>query len=187
MAAPLSPTKKVLVVCAALVVLTVSAQVKPFVGTPLEAAVPGTLQTLALLVAAAWMGARLAALTAAIYVLLGWVGVPVFAGWQARIGLDLVLYPYLGYLVGFIPAAAFVGWAFRRVRGFQSSLVIMLGGHLIVLAFGLLVMLTWNTLQFSLEQGVLRLMPGAAVKTLLAATVVYFGSRVARKTSSKAA
>ena len=111
----------------------------------------------------------------------------MFAGWKARIGLDLALYPYVGYLVGFIPAAAFVGWAFRRTRNFQSSLAIMLCGHGIVLAFGLLVLRAWNTWEFSLEHGLLRLMPGMAVKTLLAATVVYLvSSRLARKTSSSA-
>lgn len=180
--------KKSIAVVTAVVAVTLSAQVTPLAGTVLEDVVPGTLQTLALLVAAAWLGARLAALSALLYLLVGLIGAPVFSGWQARPGLDLVLYPYVGYLVGFIPAAAFVGWACRRSRGFQASLGIMLSGHLIVIACGFVVMLAWNTWQFSLEHGVLKLLPGMAAKTLLAATVVYLLSpRLARRTSSSAA
>jgi biotin transporter BioY len=63
----------------------------------------------------------------------------------------------------------------------------MLCGHAIVLACGFLVLLAWNQWEYSLEHGVLRLLPGMAVKTLLGATIVYFFSiRLARKTSSKA-
>jgi biotin transport system substrate-specific component len=180
-----SSIKKAIAVSTALIVLTISAQIKPLAGTPLGDVVPGTLQTFALLVAAAWMGGRLAALTALLYVLVGAAGAPVFSGWQARPGLDFVLYPFAGYLIGFVPAAAFVGWASRRARGFQATLGIMLSGHIIVIACGFLVLLAWNTWQFSLEHGVLQLLPGMAVKTLLAATVVYLASfRLARKTSS---
>lgn len=167
--------------------LTFGAQISPLAGTDWQDSVPGTLQTLALLLGAAWLGPRLGAIAAVVYLLLGACGLGVFSGWQSKLGIDLVLYPYVGYLIGFIPAAAFVGWACRGARGFQALLGIMLSGHIIVLTCGFLVLLAWNTWQFSLEQGVFKLLPGMAVKTLLAASVVYpFSSRLARKTSSSA-
>lgn len=183
-----STIKETLAVFAMVAALTLGAQISPLAGTVLEDSVPGTLQTFALLVGAAWLGSRLGAIAAVVYLLLGACGLGVFYGWQAKLGIDLVLYPYVGYLVGFIPAAVFVGWACRRARGFQATLGIMLCGHIIVVACGFLVLLAWNTWQFSLEQGVFKLLPGMAIKTLLAASVVYpFSSRLARKTSSSAA
>jgi biotin transport system substrate-specific component len=182
-----SPAKQALAVLLALLALSISAQIQPLAGTPLADAVPGTLQTLALLLAAACLGGRLAALTALLYVLLGVAGLPVFSGWSARLGMDFVHYPSAGYLLGFIPAAAYVGRACQAARGLLALLGIMLLGHLIVLAFGISVLAAWIGIDHAFELGCITLLPGMALKTLLAALLVYFGSRLARKTSSSAA
>ena len=88
--------------------------------------VPLTLQTLAVLAIGAAYGAppRCAA-TLALYVLEGAVGLPVFA--EMKSGLATIMGPTGGYLLGFILAAALVGWLAER--GFDRSVPKMLICH----------------------------------------------------------
>ncbi len=65
-----------------------------------------TLQTLAVLLAGMLLGSRAGALSQIAYVLLGLVGVPVFAGGG---GFGYVLKPTFGYLMGFCLAAWLIG------------------------------------------------------------------------------
>jgi biotin transporter BioY len=67
--------------------------------------VPVTLQTLFLYLAGSLLGGRVGALSQIIYVILGVIGLPVFSGGKA--GLGVFLGPTGGYLLGFI-AGAFV-------------------------------------------------------------------------------
>ena len=88
-------------------VLVVSAKVEvPFYPVPM------TLQTLAVLTLGALFGARLAAATVALYLGEGLIGLPVFAG--AAAGPAYLAGPTGGYLVGFLLAAALVGWLAER-------------------------------------------------------------------------
>src|SRR6267143_5569385 len=74
--------------------------------------VPGTLQTLAVLLAGAILGARAGALSQASYVLMGMAGLPVFA--LPGSGPAYLLGPTGGYLVGFVAAAFVVGSVLAR-------------------------------------------------------------------------
>jgi biotin transport system substrate-specific component len=69
--------------------------------------VPGTLQTLAVLLAGAFLGARAGAASQASYIFMGMAGLPVFA--LPGSGPGYLLGPTGGYLVGFIAAAFVVG------------------------------------------------------------------------------
>jgi len=75
----------------------------PLPGNP----VPFTLQTLAVLLVGGGLGFRRGALSAALFVGLGIVGLPVFA--ESRSGFSVILGTTGGYLIGFIAAAALVG------------------------------------------------------------------------------
>ncbi len=75
----------------------------PLPGNP----VPITLQTLAVLLVGGSLGLRRGAMSAGLFVVLGLVGLPVFA--ESRSGLAVILGTSGGYLVGFIAAAALVG------------------------------------------------------------------------------
>jgi biotin transport system substrate-specific component len=72
--------------------------------------VPMTLQTLAVLGVGAAYGARLGAATLALYAIEGLVGLPFFANGQAGLYKDGALISSGGYIIGFILAAALVGW-----------------------------------------------------------------------------
>jgi biotin transport system substrate-specific component len=69
--------------------------------------VPFTLQNLGILVVGGALGLRRGGLAAALYVGLGMIGLPLFAGGQG--GLDVMFGATGGYLVGFVLAAALVG------------------------------------------------------------------------------
>lgn len=69
--------------------------------------VPITLQTFFLYLAAALLGGRLGALSQVVYLLIGIIGLPVFAGGKA--GMGVLLGPTGGYLVGFIAGAYVIG------------------------------------------------------------------------------
>ncbi|MBT9173191.1 MAG: Biotin transporter BioY [Syntrophomonadaceae bacterium] len=69
--------------------------------------VPITGQTMAVMLAGALLGARLGAFSQIIYILLGAVGLPVFA--QGRAGLGVLLGPTGGFLFGFVLGAYVIG------------------------------------------------------------------------------
>lgn len=66
--------------------------------------VPVALSTFAVLATGAALGALRGALSAALYMVIGALGAPVFAGGQSG-----VMIPTFGYVIGFVIAAALVG------------------------------------------------------------------------------
>ncbi|MBQ6130909.1 MAG: biotin transporter BioY [Selenomonadaceae bacterium] len=95
-----------------------------------------TLQFLFTLLAGLVLGERLGALAVGAYVLLGLLGVPVFA---AVGGIGYLFKPTFGYLVGFIVQAWFCGRFSRMlaVANFKNILAVNLIGMLIVYAIGM--------------------------------------------------
>ena len=88
--------------------------------------VPVTLQTFAVCLAAAMLGFKRGTLSVLVYILLGAVGVPVFAGMKGGIGV--LAGPTGGYIIGFILTAVTVGiaadrWG-RRVLPLAVSMII---------------------------------------------------------------
>ena len=79
--------------------------------------VPFTFQVLAVILSGLLLGPRYGALAQAIYVLVGAVGVPVFAGFRG--GLGIVFGDTGGYLLAYPLAAAVAGLAARAVANDQ--------------------------------------------------------------------
>ncbi|MDP8944770.1 MAG: biotin transporter BioY [Actinomycetota bacterium] len=79
--------------------------------------VPFTFQVLAVILSGLLLGPRYGALAQAIYVLVGAVGVPVFAGFKG--GLGIVFGDTGGYLLAYPFAAAVAGLAARAVANDQ--------------------------------------------------------------------
>lgn len=102
--------------------------------------VPMTLQSLVVLALGAAYGWRLGAATVLLYLLEGACGLPVFAGTPPMFAGPLYFAgPTGGFLVGFVAAAALVGYLSER--GWTASLlriaVSMTLGHLVLFACGL--------------------------------------------------
>ncbi|GEA90200.1 biotin transporter BioY [Cellulomonas cellasea] len=75
-------------------------------------AVPITLQTFGVMLTGIVLGARRGALAVLLYVVVGLAGLPVFSGGAG--GLAVVAKPSFGYIVGFVLAAALVGFLVSR-------------------------------------------------------------------------
>ncbi len=137
--------------------------------------VPMTLQTLVVLLLGAALGARLAAAAVALYLIEGLAGLPVFAG--ALAGPVYMAGPTGGYLVGFLAAAALVGFAGDRRwdRTWLRLLGVMTLGHAIVFALGF----AWLAVLIGAERaytaGVAPFALATIVKTLLAVALVGAG------------
>lgn len=121
-----------MVLCALFIALiTVGTFIRIPVGTDVY-----TLQFLFTLLAGLMLGARLGAVAVIAYILLGLLGVPVFA---AGGGPGYVLQPTFGYLLGFVLQAWFCGKYARRLRtiSFRSLLAVNAGGMAIVYILGI--------------------------------------------------
>ena len=87
--------------------------------------VPFTLQVLAVVLSGLLLGPRYGALAKAIYLLVGAIGVPVFA--EFRGGLGVLLGPTGGYLLSYPLAAAIAGLAAGTVRSATRARALVLG------------------------------------------------------------
>ena len=92
--------------------------------------VPITLQTLAVLAIGAVYGFRLGAATLALYAAEGAIGLPVFA--PTPDGYPGITGPTGGYVIGFILAAALIGWLVER--GWDRSIPKMIAATLLAAA-----------------------------------------------------
>ncbi len=97
--------------------------------------VPMTMQTYAVAVLAMAYGMRLGVLTVALYVAEGVMGLPVFSGGG---GLAYAMGTTGGFLIGFMVAAAVLGWLAERGwdRSFVTSLTAMVIAEVIIFACG---------------------------------------------------
>jgi biotin transport system substrate-specific component len=139
--------------------------------------VPFTLQVFAVILSGLLLGSRYGALSQAIYVLVGAVGVPVFAQFSG--GLAVILGPTGGYLVSYPVAATVAGLAARaardgsRRRALWTSFLWGCAGLAVIYAVGAiwLSVVTELPLAVALAQGVLIFVPFDLIKVALAALV----------------
>ena len=97
--------------------------------------VPITLQTLGVCLVAGLFGLKRGTVATVAYILLGTIGVPVFAGFSSGIGI--ITGPTGGYIVGFIFTALIVGFVSDKQSGKLAGIVIaMIVGILVCYAFG---------------------------------------------------
>ncbi|GAB3064828.1 biotin transporter BioY [Salinicoccus sesuvii] len=94
-------TKHLVYVALFAALIAVGAQIRLPIGP-----VPVTFQVPMALLAGLLLGPRLGALSTIVYLLMGLVGLPVFAGGG---GIATVFSPTFGFIVGLIPAAFFAG------------------------------------------------------------------------------
>lgn len=146
--------------------------------------VPQTMQTMVVMALAAAYGRRLGVITVVAYLLEGFAGLPVFAGPAA--GPLYFLGPTGGFLIGFIPAAWIVGSAAERGwgRSVLGLAAAMLVADAVVFLLGF-AWLAWFATMSSGAQGigaaaawaggVVRFLPGDAIKIALAACLIPAG------------
>jgi len=134
--------------------------------------IPQTGQTLGVLVVAAILGQTLGVISVLIYLLIGLLGLPVFA--DGTLGPEVFFGPTRGYLFGFIFSALFCGWYCGKnyKLSFYSIFAIMLFSHILILIMGWLWLSSIIGPYPAILQGVLPFLYGALFKSLIATIVV---------------
>jgi biotin transport system substrate-specific component len=136
--------------------------------------VPITGQTFAVVLVGASLGTVRGTSSLMLYVLAGIAGAPVYAdgahGWAQITGATG------GYLVGFVVAAALVGWLAERGwdRKFSSAVGAMLTGNVVIYLIGLpwLAVVLDTGLEKTLELGLYPFVPGDILKLYLAGALL---------------
>jgi biotin transport system substrate-specific component len=96
--------------------------------------VPFTLQTMIVLLAAAFLGPRNGAISQLTYLAAGILGAPVFAG--GAVGAAKLFGPTGGYLLAFPAAAAIAGYLVQRRRSLAWTVAAMGIGLIVIFASG---------------------------------------------------
>jgi biotin transport system substrate-specific component len=155
---------------------------------PLAPNVPITLQTLWVYLSGIVLGPIWAGFAFLLYLLAGVIGLPVFAG--ANAGLGVVLGPTGGFLVGFPLAAVTIGLVTHGVDGIDPLGEVSVPRMIIALVAGSAVVYAAGAVGFSLVQGigllasvsavVVPFLPVAALKTAATVAIVRSDAIVAR-------
>lgn len=106
--------------------------------------VPFTLQTFAIFAVAGLLGGKKGTLSVLVYILLGAVGLPVFAGFKSGIGV--LASSTGGYIIGFL-LSPMVMWAAEKLkhRNTLTLVLSMVVGLILCYAFGTLWFVTVYT------------------------------------------
>jgi biotin transport system substrate-specific component len=132
-----------------------------------------TGQSLAVLLVGMALGSLRGALSIALYVVAGTLGLPIFS--NSTSGLDTITGPAGGYIIGFIIAAAFVGWMAEHGldRTFLRAVASAAGGTAIILLIGVprLAMVSELSPVEALVLGFLPVAFGGVIKLLIAAGI----------------
>ena len=134
--------------------------------------VPISLGTFGIYLTALVLGWKKSAVSVLLYILLGGVGLPVFAGGAA--GFQVLAGPTGGYLVGFVLLAVVNGWFADRFDGkVLPGILGMAAGTAVCYLFGTLWLAYMNSLSFgaALAAGVLPFLIGDGVKIAAAAAI----------------
>lgn len=101
----------------------------------IPAAVPFTLQTFGVFIAVGVLGGKRGSLSVLVFILLGAIGIPVFANFSGGIGV--LAGPTGGYIIGFLFSALLM-WAMEKLPGKKTvmQIVSMIAGLIVCYAFG---------------------------------------------------
>lgn len=133
--------------------------------------VPISGQTFGVLLVSGALGFRRGALSIGLYVLIGLIGLPIFA--QGRSGTGVIIGATGGYIIGFLVAGSLVGrlaelgWD-RRILGALGAMAV---GNIVIYLVGVpwLMYVLKVDLATGIAQGVTPFLLGDALKLILAA------------------
>ena len=152
-------------------IMTAVTAVMAQISIPMPLGVPMTMQTFAVTLAGVILGAKRGAISMAVYVLLGAVGVPVLAnfsgGFQHLIGPTggfLLSFPIMAYLIG-------MGTEFRKRKG--MCLLFLILGTVVNYVVGVVMfcLLMQSSLWTGISACVLPFLPTAVIKAAAASVL----------------
>jgi biotin transport system substrate-specific component len=136
--------------------------------------VPFTLQTMFVVLAGAFLGAKNGAYSQLLYLAIGAVGMPVFA--NGSLGIAVLFGPSGGYLLAFPVAAYLTGLLIKKTKNYFVVVAIMLISTLLVVICGTLFLDAFYLHNFSqaVESGAAIFSVWELAKVFVAASI-YFG------------
>lgn len=160
-------------VIASVILISISAQIT--IDLP---GVPITGQSLAILVCCALLKPWEALVATVAYVLLGAMGLPIFADGSA--GWSKISGGTGGFILGFIVSGTYISWMYYRYarHNFKFALVAMTTATAVLLICGISYLSYLKGLEIGLQYGFYPIWKGAVVKILLGAAVVTLIHRV---------
>jgi len=171
----LSLAKDIVLVLSFAILTGISAKLKIEIGV-----VPITMQTFAVLLTGALLGSKRGALSQITYLLMGLAGLPWFARGG---GIQYIISPTFGYLIGFVFAAYFVGWLCERGfdRQVKTAILAMFIGNILLYIPGLLWLAKFLGFRKVLAVGFYPFIIGDILKIFLAGLVLPIGWRIIKK------
>lgn len=118
----------------------------------IPASIPFTLQTMGVFTTVGLLGGKRGTLTVLTYILLGAIGIPVFAGFTG--GVSVLLGTAGGYIIGFLLSALLM-WGIETIMG-RNQIVLafsMVAGLIVCYVFGT----AWFMLIYTQHSGVIGL------------------------------
>lgn len=118
----------------------------------IPASIPFTLQTMGVFTTVGLLGGKRGTLTVLTYILLGAIGIPVFAGLTG--GISVLLGTTGGYIIGFLLSALLM-WGIETIMG-RNQIVLafsMIAGLIVCYVFGT----AWFMLIYTQHSGVIGL------------------------------
>ena len=118
----------------------------------IPASIPFTLQTMGVFMTVGLLGGKRGTLTVLTYILLGAIGIPVFAGLTG--GVSVLLGTTGGYIIGFLLSALLM-WGIETIMG-RNQIVLafsMIAGLIVCYVFGT----AWFMLIYTQHSGVIGL------------------------------
>jgi len=147
--------------------------VMSFISIPMPfSLVPITGQTLAVMLTGSILSVRQAYWSMMTYLLIGAVGVPVFAGFTGGIGV--ILGPTGGYLVGYLPGVMLIAFLKGQNNQLWSlALANIIGGIGVVYLLGIawLSLVTGMGFQKAVMVGALPFIPADVIKVIMATII----------------
>jgi len=139
-----------------------------------DGGIPITGQSLAVLVVGFVLGRRRGLLVIAIYLIAGLAGLPVFA--KGASGIDTLMGGSGGFLYGFLVGGYVCGALQENGFGdsFTEGLIVMAIGTALILICGIAQLTFLYGLEKALEYGFWPFWPGALVKIILGAVIIYY-------------
>jgi len=153
----------------------ISAKLKIEIGV-----VPITMQTFAVLLSGALLGKARSAVSQITYLLMGLAGIPWFSRGG---GIQYILSPTFGYLIGLVLATYCVGWLCEKGfdRKIKTAILAMLFGNILIYIPGLFWLARFVGLGKVLSVGFYPFIIGDLLKILLAGLVLPMGWKLIKK------
>jgi len=134
--------------------------------------IPVTAQTLAVMLTGSLLPVRHASVSLLIFLMMGIIGLPVFSGGNA--GLGIIIGKTGGYLIGFLAGAALISVLKGKNPGFLRLLIVnVIGGIIVIYSFGVLWLnyITGIGISKAVIFGALPFIPGDIIKIVIAALI----------------